>query len=126
LLAYTKDGAVELSNSAARRMLRVNGLRSIFQLREVSPDLLSVLEQRTGGESVPIRIRDGDAWQQWSVRTTDFKLQDRSITLASIQNIQNELDEKEMEAWQNLIRVLTHEIMNSVTPIASLAATADG
>lgn len=126
LLAYSKDGNVELSNSAARRMLRVNGLRSIFQLTQLSEDLVQVLAQRTGGESVPIRVRDGDAWQQWSVRTTEFKLQERTITLASIQNIQNELDEKEMEAWQNLIRVLTHEIMNSVTPIASLAATADG
>jgi len=43
--------------------------------------------------------------------------------LVSIQNIQSELEEKEMEAWQNLIRVLTHEIMNSITPISSLAST---
>lgn len=41
----------------------------------------------------------------------------------SLQNIQSELEEKEMEAWQNLVRVLTHEIMNSVTPISSLAGT---
>ena len=46
--------------------------------------------------------------------------------LISIQNIKSELDEKEMDAWQNLIRVLTHEIMNSVTPISSLAATVEG
>jgi two-component system nitrogen regulation sensor histidine kinase NtrY len=45
--------------------------------------------------------------------------------LISIQNIQNELEEKEMEAWQNLVRVLTHEIMNSVTPISSLANTVE-
>ena len=43
--------------------------------------------------------------------------------LVSIQNIQSELEEKEMEAWQNLVRVLTHEIMNSITPITSLATT---
>ena len=47
----------------------------------------------------------------------------QALTVVSIQNIQRELEEKEMEAWQNLIRVLTHEIMNSVTPIASLAST---
>jgi two-component system nitrogen regulation sensor histidine kinase NtrY len=41
-----------------------------------------------------------------------------------VQNIQGELEEKELEAWQNLIRVLTHEIMNSITPISSLASTA--
>src|SRR5690606_11575781 len=44
-----------------------------------------------------------------------------NVKLISLQNIQNELEEKEMEAWQNLGRVLTHEIMNSVTPISSLA-----
>ena len=46
--------------------------------------------------------------------------------LVSIQNIQEELEEKEMEAWQNLIRVLTHEIMNSITPISSMTATLVG
>ena len=47
-------------------------------------------------------------------------------TLVSLQNIGSELEEKEMEAWQNLIRVLTHEIMNSITPISSLASTVNG
>ena len=47
------------------------------------------------------------------------------FNLISVQNIQAELEEKEMEAWQNLVRVLTHEIMNSITPISSLASTAN-
>ena len=54
-----------------------------------------------------------------SLRGYEFKL-------VSIQNIQSELEEKEMDAWQNLVRVLTHEIMNSVTPISSLAGTVEG
>ena len=49
----------------------------------------------------------------------------RKLKLISLQNIQSELEEKEMEAWQNLVRVLTHEIMNSVTPISSLAGTVE-
>jgi signal transduction histidine kinase len=57
------------------------------------------------------------------VYATEFKIRDQKITLVSIQDIRNELEEKEMEAWQNLIRVLTHEIMNSITPISSLAST---
>jgi signal transduction histidine kinase len=60
---------------------------------------------------------------QLAVYAAEFKLREQKLTLVSIQNIQSELEEKEMEAWQNLIRVLTHEIMNSVTPIASLTAT---
>ena len=46
--------------------------------------------------------------------------------LVSIKNIQHELDDKEMESWQKLIRVLTHEIMNSITPISSLSSTVNG
>ena len=58
------------------------------------------------------------------VYAMEFKLRGQQITLVSIHDIRSELEEKEMEAWQNLIRTLTHEIMNSITPIASLAATA--
>ena len=62
---------------------------------------------------------------QLSLHATVFKLRKEEFKLVSFQNIQSELEEKEMEAWQNLIRVLTHEIMNSVTPISSLASTVD-
>ncbi|MCC7265427.1 MAG: hypothetical protein IT369_23225 [Candidatus Latescibacteria bacterium] len=55
-----------------------------------------------------------------------FRLHEQEYTLVSFQNIHSELEEQELEAWQRLIRVLTHEIMNSITPITSLAATADG
>jgi len=51
----------------------------------------------------------------------ELTLRDEEVKLISMNNIQSELEEKEMEAWQNLVRVLTHEIMNSVTPISSLA-----
>ncbi len=57
------------------------------------------------------------------IHATVFHLHEDKYTLVSIQNIHLELEEKEMEAWQNLICVLTHEIMNSITPITSLAAT---
>ena len=68
--------------------------------------------------------RDGRQLQL-VVYAPELRMRGQTLTLLSIQNIQRELEEKEMEAWQNLIRVLTHEIMNSVTPIASLEITAD-
>ena len=60
---------------------------------------------------------------QLAVHSSEFKLKDTYYKLVSLQNIQNELEAHELEAWQKLIRVLTHEIMNSVTPITSLTAT---
>src|SRR5690606_11611734 len=59
-----------------------------------------------------------------SVHVIELSLLGEQVRLASIQNIQRELEDKEMEAWHNLIKVLTHEIMNSVTPISSLSASA--
>lgn len=53
-------------------------------------------------------------------------MRDKKLKLVSFQNIQGELEEQELDAWQKLIRILRHEIMNSITPIVSLAATVDG
>ena len=58
-----------------------------------------------------------------SVRLAEYRISDRKIRLVSLQNIRNELEEEELDAWQKLIRVLTHEIMNSITPVNSLTNT---
>jgi signal transduction histidine kinase len=66
-----------------------------------------------------------DNLMQLAVYATEFRMRGEEFVLVSFQNITSELDEKEIESWQNLIRVLTHEIMNSITPISSLAATVE-
>ena len=81
--------------------------------------------------SLPRRARpreDGDglcAGMTDRIHATELKQRGQALTLVTLQNISGELNEKEMEAWQNLIRVLTHEIRNSLTPIASLASTVE-
>jgi len=80
------------------------------------------LKMRTGQKAL-IKIHDGNEQSNLSISATEFIMREQNFTLVSLQNIQSELEEKELEAWQQLIRVLTHEIMNSVTPIASLAST---
>ena len=82
----------------------------------------SLLKMKTGQKAL-IKIHDNSEQLNLSISATEFRMREQSFTLVSLQNIQSELEEKELEAWQQLIRVLTHEIMNSVTPIASLAAT---
>ncbi|MCZ8215708.1 MAG: ATP-binding protein, partial [Cyclobacteriaceae bacterium] len=67
------------------------------------------------------RIKIGEDLLQLSIYAIELTLRNENLKLISLQNIQSELEEKEMEAWQNLVRVLTHEIMNSVTPISSLS-----
>jgi len=70
-----------------------------------------------------IKIRKQDETLQLAIYVAEFKVANRIIKMATIKNIQSELEENEMESWQKLIRVLTHEIMNSITPIASLTQT---
>jgi signal transduction histidine kinase len=87
-----------------------------------------LLEKITGlksGRRELIKIHSKDDLLQLAAFATEFQLRGRSLKLISLQNIQSELEEQEMEAWQKLIRVLTHEIMNSITPITSLAKTVD-
>ena len=125
LIAFRKDGGIQIVNSAAKRLLKLNRTQNINDLREVSEPLVeAVLKLKTGGrELVPMKL--GDETFQLSVYAIELTLRGEELKLISITNIQSELEEKEMEAWQNLVRVLTHEIMNSVTPISSLAEMAE-
>lgn len=122
LIIFKEDtGKIEIFNSAARRLLKVNRAETVSDLKEVSETLVNVFTRlRTGGREL-LRLQVGEDFIQLSVYAIELTLRGENLKLISIQNIQNELEEKEMEAWQNLVRVLTHEIMNSVTPISSLA-----
>jgi two-component system nitrogen regulation sensor histidine kinase NtrY len=116
-----ETGKIEIFNSAARRLLKVNRAETVNDLKEVSDTLVNVFTRlRTGGREL-LRLKVGEDFIQLSVYAIELTLRGENLKLISIQNIQSELEEKEMEAWQNLVRVLTHEIMNSVTPISSLA-----
>lgn len=123
LVSFQPNGEVELINSAARRLLRVPHLKNIHALANLSKPLVEKLLAMKSGERALIKVEDKSEMLQLAIYATEFRMREQKFTLVSLQNIQSELEEKEMEAWQNLIRVLTHEIMNSVTPIASLAAT---
>ncbi|MBD3289112.1 ATP-binding protein [candidate division KSB1 bacterium] len=126
LISFRQDGEVELINTAAKRILKIPHLKNIRALESFSPKLVKALLNTKPGDKSLIKIEKHGDLLQLAIYATEFKLREQQYTLVSIQNIQYELEEKEMEAWQNLIRVLTHEIMNSVTPIGSLASTMQG
>src|SRR6185369_5506406 len=95
-----------------------HGLRSIARFDERLPGLL---ERMRHGDQDLLQVRRGDEVLQLVLYTTEFSLLERHYKLVSFQNIRDELERREIESWQKLIRVLTHEIMNSVTPIISLS-----
>ncbi|MBN8576638.1 MAG: GHKL domain-containing protein [Cytophagales bacterium] len=121
LLTFKRDGSIQIMNSAAKRLLRVSKADTVEDLKAVSETLVTTfLKLKTGGREL-LQLKFGDETIQLSVFAIELTLRDEEVKLISMSNIQSELEEKEMEAWQNLVRVLTHEIMNSVTPISSLA-----
>ncbi|MDH3891350.1 MAG: ATP-binding protein [candidate division Zixibacteria bacterium] len=125
LLAFQKSGDVELLNPAAKRMFNLPRLRNIRSLQESCPALVDKLLNIKSGQRTLVTVTLNEELMQLSVYATELRQRGKAITLVTLQNISSELNAKEMEAWQNLIRVLTHEIKNSLTPIASLAATVE-
>ncbi|MFD2203588.1 sensor histidine kinase [Shivajiella indica] len=123
LITFDEDGKVQIVNTAAKRMLNIHQLININEVEKINKELHHAINHlRTGGSEL-IKIAHPDGIMQLSVYVIELVLRDVKFKLVSLQNIQSELEEKEMEAWQNLVRVLTHEIMNSIAPISSLAST---
>ncbi len=126
LIVYRPEGEVDLINDAAKRLLKVIQLKNVRNLEPEYPGLVEVLLRIKPRERALVKIDRGDEQFQISLYASEFKLRGWAFTLVSLQDIRSELEEKEIEAWQKLIRVLTHEIMNSMTPISSLASTVQG
>ncbi|MBN1164319.1 MAG: ATP-binding protein [Candidatus Krumholzibacteriota bacterium] len=125
IIAYRKNGEVELFNAAAKKMLDLPALKNIGRLESVCPPLAARLRSIEPGQRELITVSIHDELLQLSIYATELRQRRQALTLVSLQNISNELNQKEMDAWQNLIRVLTHEIKNSLTPIASLASSVE-
>jgi signal transduction histidine kinase len=125
VLAYDASGAIELLNNAAKALLDLPHLRNMDDLEPVHPALHARLKTLEPGRQALMTLSVHNELKQLSVHAVELRQRRGTLTLVSIQNISPELNEKEMEAWQNLIRVLTHEIKNSLTPIVSLAASVE-
>lgn len=125
LITFGKSGNVQLINAAGKKLLNVSHIDNVKELEEISPELVDVFFRlKTGGRDL-VKIQVSDNIIQLAVFAIELTLRGEEFKLISLQNIQTELEEMEMDAWQNLVRVLTHEIMNSVTPISSLAGTVE-
>lgn len=123
IIAYRKDGEVDIVNNAIKRLFGINNLKNIKQFDSIDESISHQLLNIKAGDSILIKLLKEDEVLQLAVVATEFRKQGEEYLLASFQNIHAELEAKEIESWQNLIRVLTHEIMNSITPISSLTTT---
>jgi len=118
-----ETGEVEWVNDAFKKILGVPYLKSINSLENRYPALHKSLQTIKSGDSVQIKLKLPTGQSQLLVSATAFTMQHRNLLLIVLKNVSATVDTTETEAWQKLLRVMTHEIMNSVAPIASLADT---
>ncbi len=124
LLTVTDHRQVKLINQAARKLFNGQPIGNIADLNCYGETLARAIVQQAPGPRQLVTVEGHEAVDRVAVSVTELSLNDGRQRLVSLTNIQSELEATELEAWQKLVRVLTHEIMNSVTPIASLAQTA--
>src|SRR6056297_4093755 len=112
-----------MMNKAFQDLFQVYNLKHIRQLEKVNQELADILMKLEPGKNYVLKIKQEDDILQLAVYGSEFRLHADSIMLVTIKDIQYVLEEQETETWQKLIRVLTHEIMNSITPVASITST---
>ena len=125
IIAVHDDGRVALLNNAARRLLDTIGETSLDALDAYGTAFQRDITQSQPGERKLTRTELDGIERHLVISTTQIVLGGSTERLISLQDIQGELDATELTAWQDMVRVLSHEIGNSITPIASLARTAD-
>lgn len=117
----SEKGEVSLMNTAAVETLGLPKFQNLAKFREKIPDLFDWTDEKVGRNKKLVTIASEEEFKTLSVYFTSLKIRGEVFRIWSFQDIKEELGEKELEAWNKLISILTHEIMNSVTPILSLS-----
>ena len=119
ILSFDSEGHVQLINSNAKKFI---GLANINNLSELKMGHVKIYDALLGVEPGKSVLYKGSDFHL-TIHATELRIRGSVVKLLTLQNIQTELQKQELEAWQNLTRVLRHEIMNSITPISSLTST---
>ncbi len=119
IFSYDTQGKIELINDAANKLMGIYKLTHISSIKTNQPEIYQMMTTLPSGDSKLLKIPNIEL----SLSVKEIMLRDRKIRLVALHNIRSELQNRELEAWQNLTKVLRHEIMNTVTPIVSLSET---
>ena len=121
IITYDDKGFIRHANSSARKLFSVEVLTHLRQIERIDQKLYQTINGIKPFERRLVAVNSEQGLIQLSLKATSFRTRDDKMVILSIQDIKNELDEKEIDSWMKLIRVLMHEIMNSITPITSLS-----
>ena len=123
IIAIKEKTEIALINKAAQETLKVPAVSYWKQIQQLAPPFAGKIDRMEDNEKELIELKIKENPLQMSTHLSGIKILDDHYQVITFQDIKSEIEQKEIEAWHKLIRVLTHEIMNSVTPIASLTET---
>ena len=123
IIVLNDNGAVYQKNNEALRLLGLEVFTHVRQLSRVDAHLTDTLTACRPGDKFQAAFGNERGTVNLSVRVSDITVRQEHLRILALNDINTELDEKEIDSWIRLTRVLTHEIMNSVTPITSLCDT---
>lgn len=125
ILSFNATGKLMMMNPAAKKLLNDPSFSAINHFKTIDPVLYHAVKEIKPEQRKVVHVSIGEDQYQLSVQAKEIVLNGAPVHIILLQNLNYELEEKEIEAWHQLMRVLTHEIMNSVTPIASLTAAVE-
>jgi len=126
LLSFDMNGRVKIYNRAARRYLNVQQTGQFSSLQTKNDELFRIISNIKPGQDILHKMKIDNTLQSVLIKAAELTFEDNDIKLITFQDITSELEKKELDSWQKIIRVLTHEIMNSTSPITSLTSVISG
>ena len=123
IISYDSSDTIQLVNQAFKDLFYLPYLSKYQSIDKLNKEFVEVIKELRPGINKLFEIKIFERELHLSLQANIYKLKEEEFKLISVKNIISELEQKELESYQKLIRVLTHEIMNSITPIASLSNT---
>ena len=123
IVVVMENGTVTQTNSKALRIVGMERLSHIDQLRVLSEELCEAMHAVAPNEQRTARFSTEIGEQNLVLSCSAMEFEGKQLRVISIGNIHEELDRKEVESWEKLTRILTHEIMNSLAPVTSISHT---
>jgi two-component system, NtrC family, nitrogen regulation sensor histidine kinase NtrY len=120
IMSFDDRGDLIMMNTAAKRLLEMPSFSKLNHFKNIDSALYEAVSSLQPEIRTVVKVIIREEILQLSIQKKEIVLEGKPVRIVLLQNINNELETNELEAWHQLIRVLTHEIMNSVTPIASL------
>lgn len=124
LLVADRDGKINEVNRSARKILKVDNLSRLSDLGIKYDAMQEEIHRFEPGYAKTVKLKINNSFEYINLRIAGFKSENENLRIITLQNLTHEMEENELMSWQKLTRVLTHEIMNSLTPISSLTEAA--